>query len=126
TVLPCVSCTPPSLGIEPASASPPRDPKAYADFLDRLITRLGVHFDAIELWNEPNNLLDWDWRIDPDWQIYSAMIGKAAHWMQRRGKITVLGGMCPTDLNWLRLIGQRGVLQWIDVVALHAFPGTWT
>ena len=33
-VLPCFQATPPSLGIVEKSSAPPRDPKAYADFLD--------------------------------------------------------------------------------------------
>jgi hypothetical protein len=32
-LLPCFLYTPPSLGVEPKTAAPPRDPRAYADFL---------------------------------------------------------------------------------------------
>jgi len=125
-VLPCVTYTPPSIGIEARTASPPRDTKAYADFLDVLVTRHGHAFDWIELWNEPNNLNDWDFRIDHEWRLFADMIGKAAFWMKERGKKTVLGGMCPTDPNWLRLMADAGVLAHIAAVALHGFPGTWT
>lgn len=124
-VLPCFSYTPPSLGIEPRTASPPRDPKAYADFLDQVISQLGAHFQWVELWNEPNNLNDWDWHLDHDWHMFSTMIGQAAHWARQRGKNTLLGGMCPTDPHWLDLLGRRGVLQHIDAVGVHGFPGTW-
>ena len=41
-VLPCVVHTPPSLGIAPSIAAPPRDPKAYADFIDELIACNGA------------------------------------------------------------------------------------
>jgi CDP-paratose 2-epimerase len=116
---------PPSLSRGRTTAGPPEDPKAYADFLDVLVTAHGRHFDAIELWNEPNNLADWDWRLDPQWEAFSLMVIQAAHWMRRKGKRTVLGGMCPLDLNWLRLMAQRGALAEIDVVGLHGFPGTW-
>lgn len=47
---------PPSLDLVPRTASPPRDPRAYADFLDLLITRHGQHFDWVGFWNEFNNL----------------------------------------------------------------------
>ena len=90
-----------------------------------LVARHGRHFDAIELWNEPNNLADWDWRLDPQWNAFALMIVQAAHWMRRKGKRTVLGGMCPLDLNWMRLIAARGALAEVDVVGLHGFPGTW-
>ena len=124
-VLPCFSYTPPSLGIQPRTASPPRDSKAYADFLDQAITRYGAHFEWVELWNEPNNLNDWDWHLDHDWELFSSMVGQAAHWARRRGKKTLLGGMCPTDPNWLALMAQRGVLAQVDAIGIHGFPGTW-
>lgn len=124
-LLPCVSYTPPSLGIEAKTSSPPRNPKDYADFIDTLITAYGGHFEWIELWNEPNNLNDWDWRLDPDWVVFSQMIGMASHWAKQRGKKTVLAGMCPTDPNWLDIVCSRGALTHIDAVGLHGFPGTW-
>jgi CDP-paratose 2-epimerase len=125
-LLPCFHCTPPSLGLVAKCASPPRDPKAYADFLDLFVTEHGEHFEWVELWNEPSNLLDWDWRLDPEWKIYSEMVGAAGYWMRRRGKKVVLGGNCPTDLNWLRHIGDNGVLAYVDAVGVHGFPGTWS
>jgi CDP-paratose 2-epimerase len=124
-VLPCLTYTPPSLAIAPKTSAPPRDPKAYADFLDVVLTDHGEHFDWVELWNEPNNLNDWDWRLDPEWRRFCEMIGGAAYWARERGKRTVLGGMCPTDANWLALVAERGVLRYIDAIGLHAFPATW-
>ena len=124
-VLPCVTYTPPSLGIVPRSSAPPRNPKLYADFLDVLVTRSGEYFETVELWNEPNNINNWDWRLDPDWAIFYQMIGGASHWMKQRGKRTVLGGVSPTNLNRLRLLCEKGVLENIDVVGLCGLPGTW-
>ncbi len=125
TLLPCFTYTPPSLGIEPKTSAPPRNPKAYADFLDVMITDFGQYFEWVELWNEPNNLNDWDWRLDPQWHVFSEMIGGAAYWARERGKKTALAGMAPTDPYWLRLMAERGVLEHIDAVGMHAFPGTW-
>jgi CDP-paratose 2-epimerase len=124
-ILPCFTYTPPSLGIVSKTSAPPRQPKAYADFLDVMITRFGPYFDWVELWNEPNNINDWDWRLDPSWQIFCNMMSGAAYWAHQRGKKTVLGGMCPTDPHWLDLLCRRGVIQDIDVVGIHGFPGTW-
>jgi CDP-paratose 2-epimerase len=124
-VLPCFLYTPPSLAIEPKTSAPPRDPKAFADFLDLAVDRYGRCFEWVDLWNEPNNLNEWDWHLDSDWSRFSTMIGAAAYWMQRRGKRTVLGGMCPADVNWLGLMCERGVIAHIDAVGVHAFPGTW-
>ncbi len=125
TVLPCFHYTPPSLGSVPKTSAAPRDLKAYADFLDLMITRFGQYFEWVELWNEPNNLNDWDWRLDPQWKLFSEMIGKAAYWAQKRGKKTVLAGMSPVDPNWLAIMCDRGVLAYIDAIGIHGFPGTW-
>lgn len=124
-LLPCVTYTPPSISLAGRSSSPPKNPKDYADFIDVLITRYGQHFEWIELWNEPNNINDWDWRLDPSWRIFSEMIGGAAYWAQHRGKKTVLAGMSPTDPYWLELMCRRNVLQYINAVGIHGFPGTW-
>jgi CDP-paratose 2-epimerase len=124
-VLPCFHYTPPTLGIAPAIASPPRDPKQYADFLDVFITRFGEHFEWVELWNKPKNPLEWDTTLDPNWLIFCEMVGGAAHWAQKRGKKTVLGASGPMDAQWVRLMCDRGVLQYIDAVGIHGYPGTF-
>lgn len=124
-LLPCLHFTPPSLSRTGRTSGPPQRPRDFADFTDHVLTRYGQHFPHVELWNEPNNLLDWDWREDADWEIYSDMIGAAAHWAEHRGWRAVLGGPCPLDLNWLALMGERGVLNAVSAVGLHGFPGTW-
>lgn len=124
SVTPCFVDTPPGWGVAPKTSAPPGNLKAYADFLDVLITRYGRFFEWIELWNEPNDPHRWDAELDPYWLKFSEMIGNAAYWAQHRGKKTVLGGMRPIDPNWLRLMGERGLLKHIDAVGMHAFPGT--
>ncbi len=124
-VLPCFVYTPPSWGVVPKTSSPPRDPKSYADFLDLMITRFGKHFEWVELWNEPNNLREWDVTFDPFWNTFSEMAGCAAYWAHQRGKKTVLGGMSPIDPNWLRLMCQRGLIRHLDAIGIHGFPVTF-
>jgi CDP-paratose 2-epimerase len=121
-ILPCFLYTPPSLGIAPKFSSPPQTPKAYADFIDVMITRFGSYFEWLELWNRPNHSNQWDARMDPDWRIFSETIGGAAYWIRTRGKRTVLPGLWPSDLDWLRLMNDRGVLSYIDAVGIHGFP----
>ncbi len=123
SVLPCFIDTPPGWGVAPKTSAPPGNLKSYADFLDVLITRFGRYFEWIELWNEPNDPRKWDAELDPYWIKFSEMIGNAAYWARQRGKKTVLGGMRPIDPNWLRLMGERNLLQYIDAVGIHAFPG---
>src|SRR5436853_7735152 len=86
-----------------------------------MITRFGKHFEWVELWNEPNNLRGWDVTLDPYWFKFSEMIGAAAYWVKQRGKKTVLGGLCPIDPNWLRLMGERGLLAHLDAIGVHGF-----
>ncbi|WP_366655861.1 NAD-dependent epimerase/dehydratase family protein [Fodinicurvata sp. EGI_FJ10296] len=124
-LLPCIHYTPPSIAENGRTNGPPTDLRAFADFIDSVIDRYGRHFEAVELWNEPNNLLDWDWRLDPDWGKFCMMAGAAANWVRQRGKRAVLGGLCPSDANLLRHMGERGLLQYIDVIGVHGFPGTW-
>ena len=39
---------------------PPDDPQDLADFMTLLLNQMGNSVDAIEVWNEPNLLLEWD------------------------------------------------------------------
>jgi CDP-paratose 2-epimerase len=123
-LLPCFLYTPAPLGMVPKYSSPPQVPKAYADFIDVMITEFGRYFEWIEFWNQPNSLNEWDTRIDPQFQIFSEMVGGAAYWARKRGKKTVLPGTWPIDLEWLGLMHERGVLQYIDAIGMHGYPGS--
>ena len=124
-VLPCVHYTPPSLSRTGKTTGAPRRLQDYADFVDHVLDRYGRHFRHVELWNEPNNLLDWDWRADKDFSQFCEMIGAAAYWVQKRGWKAVLGAPCPFDPSWMNLMGERGVLDVVSAVGFHGFPGTW-
>ena len=124
-LLPCFNYTPPSLGVTPMTSAPPRNPKAFADFVDAFVGRYGDGFEYLELWNEPNNLAEWDYTRDPHWNVFAEMVGGAAFWANKLGKKVVLGGMSPIDPGWLDLMFQRGLMQYVDVVGVHGFPGTW-
>lgn len=118
--------TPPSISEGDCCASPPRRLQDFADFIDTIAGQFRPYFAALELWNEPNNRLKWDFiRFDPDWRKFGTMITMAASWTQQLGISNVLGGMIPVDHHWLRLMHQYGALQFIDHVGIHAFPGMW-
>lgn len=118
--------TPPSLAEGGRCSGPPRRLQDYADFIWVIVNEHGGQFDELELWNEPNNRLKWDFeRHDPQWAKFSRMIGMAAYQARQDGKRTVLGGMIPVDPAWLSLVVEQGALADIDVVAIHAFPEMW-
>lgn len=125
-LLPCFLYTPPSLGVQPRVAAPPRRLRDYADFLDSIIQKHGQHFQYVELWNEPNNACEWDVTLDPHWFGLCEMLGDAAHWARRCGKKTVLGGLSPIDPSWLHLMFHRGLMEHIDVIGVHGFPTSFT
>jgi beta-xylosidase len=83
--------------------------------------------EAVMLWNEPNNLSHWDFHQDPEWKQFSRMaIGavRAIREVNPDLKL-VLGGISPIDPRFIRLLGDNGVLDAIDVVAVHGFPLDW-
>jgi len=121
-LLPCFLYTPPCIGERRRTSAPPKDKKAYADFLDVFITDHGQHFEWVELWNEPNNQVEYDFTLDYGWNKFAEMVGGAAYWCQQRGKKTLLGGMSPIDPNWLQVMFERGVMPYIDAVGIHGFP----
>lgn len=83
--------------------------------------------EAVMLWNEPNNLSHWDFQMDEGWKIFSAMTSLAGAEIarERPGLARVLGGMSPIDPAFLKNLEAQGVLDNIDVVAVHGFPLDW-
>jgi beta-xylosidase len=83
--------------------------------------------EAVMLWNEPNNLSHWDRSLDPDWGLFTEMIGLAGERLGRvaPGLTRVLGGISPIDPKFLRSLFARGLDTAIDVVAVHGFPLDW-
>ena len=124
-VLPCFAHTPPSPAVAPRPPAPPRDPEAYADFLDDALAAHGAHFEWVGLWNGSDDPNERGRRPDPDRHGFAATVGGAAHRARRRGKRTVLGGVCPADSHRLALLCRHGALDHVDAVGLHAFPATW-
>ncbi len=83
--------------------------------------------EAVMLWNEPNNLSHWDFHADPGWKMFAEMASTAAQAIRRvnPGLKIALGGISPIDPNFIQLIGSYGVLEHVDIVALHGFPLDW-
>jgi beta-xylosidase len=83
--------------------------------------------EAVMLWNEPNNLSHWDFKADPEWKRFAEMTIAGARAARRANPELpiVLGGISPIDPNFMQLMGSHGVLDHIDIVAVHGFPLDW-
>jgi beta-xylosidase len=83
--------------------------------------------EAVMFWNEPNNKSHWDFEIDPNWVKFGDMVKLAAQAVKSENArlLRVLGGMSPIDPDFIRNMQSQGVLDCLDVVALHGFPLDW-
>ena len=83
--------------------------------------------EAVMFWNEPNNKSHWDFEVDPEWKIFAEMVKAAALAVKAENPtlLRVLGGMSPIDPGFVRRMQDFGVLDTLDVVALHGFPLDW-
>jgi len=84
--------------------------------------------EAVMLWNEPNNKSHWDFeQCDPGWQIFAEMIKQAGQAVKAEAPhlLRVLGGISPIDPFFIRNMEDQGVLDNVDVVAVHGFPLDW-
>jgi beta-xylosidase len=83
--------------------------------------------EAAMIWNEPNNKSHWDPEIDPDWSKFGEMAVMAAQAIRSVDPTLprVLGGMSPIDPGFVNRLAGYGVLEHIDVIAVHGFPLDW-
>jgi beta-xylosidase len=83
--------------------------------------------EAVKIWNEPNNKSHWDPEIDPDWSRFAetAIAAGKAIGEVNPGLTRVLGGMSPIDPFFITRLEGFGVLDHVDVVAVHGFPLDW-
>jgi beta-xylosidase len=83
--------------------------------------------EAVMLWNEPNNLSHWDFKIDSGWTMFAEMAITAARAIRAVNPDLriVLGGISPIDPNFISLLKSLGVVDAVDVVAVHGFPLDW-
>jgi beta-xylosidase len=83
--------------------------------------------EAVMFWNEPNNRSHWDFDLDPDWRLFAGMVNAAAEAVAAVNPdvLRVFGGLSPIDPCFVTRMGEFGVLERMDVVALHGFPLDW-
>jgi beta-xylosidase len=83
--------------------------------------------EAAMIWNEPNNKSHWDPELDPDWRLFAEMATGAAQAIRAAHPTLprVLGGISPIDPVFIGNLAARGVLDHLEVVAVHGFPLDW-
>jgi beta-xylosidase len=83
--------------------------------------------EAAMIWNEPNNKSHWDPELDPDWSLFATMAKSACQAIRSVHPTLprVLGGISPIDPSFIENLSGKGVLEHLDVVAVHGFPLDW-
>lgn len=83
--------------------------------------------EAAMIWNEPNNKSHWDPEIDPDWNLFAEMAIAAGKAIREANPALprVLGGISPIDPGFIANMTGKGVLDHVDVIAVHGFPLDW-
>ncbi len=83
--------------------------------------------EAAMIWNEPNNKSHWDPELDPEWSHYGTLVKEAAKAIAAVNPDVkrVLGGISPIDPHFIRRLEGYGVLDHVEVVAVHGFPLDW-
>jgi beta-xylosidase len=83
--------------------------------------------EAVMFWNEPNNKSHWAFEIDPEWRGFAEMVTLAAEAVAAENPSLprVLGGISPIDPLFIQRMQRFGVLDRMNVVAVHGFPLDW-
>lgn len=83
--------------------------------------------EAIVLWNEPNNLSHWNFKLDPGWTRFADMVKRSAAAIRAVNPDLpiVLGGVSSCDCDFLRTMAEQGVMEHVDAVGVHGFPLDW-
>ncbi len=83
--------------------------------------------EAVVLWNEPNNLSHWNFKLDPGWVRFADMVRLTSTAIRQVNPHlpVVLGGVSACDCDFLRLMTRQGVMEYVDAVGVHGFPLDW-
>ncbi len=83
--------------------------------------------EAVVLWNEPNNLSHWNFKLDPNWERFADMVKQASRAIRavNPNLPIVLGGVSSCDIDFLRNMASQGVMPYVDAVGVHGFPLDW-
>jgi hypothetical protein len=129
-----------------AESGPPDDPQALVNFLNLMMQEFGNSIDAIEIWNEPNLLREWQGRpmggaeymryFTPAYQAinaYSEQMKTNSLEPRSTPIIVVTAGLAPTtntdssvdDRTYLQQMYGAGLGQFRDNIAIGSHPFPW-
>ncbi len=103
---------------------PPRDPRLYADFMYTIARRYRGRIRSWEIWNEPDNRDYWMGTADE----FAPLAIDAAKRIREAdpSAVLILGGMAYGPGPFFRtLIARYHIDDYVDVIAMHAYPETW-
>ena len=102
---------------------PPRDLAAWGTFVRAIAAEAGHHRNvpSLEIYNEQNVAQWWEGTR----QEYAATLRRAAA-VTRDPLQIIAGGLVFPDLDWLEEVCGAGAAESFDVLAIHAYPETWT
>ena len=116
-----------------AEAGPPDDPQALADFITLMLREFGESVDAVEVWNEPNLLREWQGQplTGASYMRYFAPAYEAIRAYSPE-VVVVTGAPAPTsngessvdDRDYLRQMYASGLGSYSDV-AIGVHPYGW-
>lgn len=126
-LLVCLCYTPPSISRNKKTTGPPEDKYLgyFSNFVQRVCKRYKGKFSLLQIWNEANDLAYWDRTCDPHWNLFDQMVKPAISEAKDSGMTVVFTGMVPIDPNWIKPRADNGVLDEVDIIAVHGFPGMW-
>jgi hypothetical protein len=103
---------------------PPADPNDYARFMRTIAQHYRGKIRHWELWNEPDNREYWNGSPD---QFATTIIAAAKAVREVAPEdVLVLGGMSRGAADFFNvLISKYHLDQYVDVLALHAYPESW-
>ena len=83
--------------------------------------------EAVVLWNEPNNLSHWNFKLDPGWERFAEMVKSASSAIRKANPTLpiILGGVSSCDCDFLRTMAAQDVMRHVDAVGVHGFPLDW-
>jgi hypothetical protein len=103
---------------------PPKAPQLYADVLRAVVSRYRGRVYSWEIWNEPDLAEYWTGTADEFAELVriAAPVIRAA---DPQAKV-VLGGLSHGPGEFYRLLHDKyQIEQYVDVVAMHAYPESW-